>query len=345
MVWWNLESRTSPIVCSQNRLFPTCPSITNHPSIDPFPIILINLATYRSLPPYSVQYLWTHRPDLQQHVPTSSYSALMNISFQRLNADASVSLEVNSFKCVVDPWLVSSEIDGSRFFNEAWHTSPVCSLEKNKLFSMRNLDAIVITLPFSDHCHELTLEEMDDDIPIVCNIDVKKRLEGHFGKARKNVILVPRFPEYVTVKKNVEFSSIGSEKLLDFTHGGLIIKVQRRRSTSHSSIFIAPHGMILDSHPALQVLQDMHWSLLLTTFSTYVLPLFLGGTVNLGSEKAFKLIKTLQPDKAIDIHSEQKSTRGLVPLIARPAYPSVQELQEALGDVLVSCSYEKQKVI
>ena len=101
----------------------------------------------------------------------------------------------------------------------------------------------------------------------------------------------------------------------------------------------APHGIKLnDNHPFRHQLMESQWSMIATTFSAYRLPLILGGTINLGLEEGIDLVKQLNPRVVIDIHSERKASRGLVPLIAKSTYPSDDEKSKALGKVYVACN-------
>jgi len=103
-------------------------------------------------------------------------------------------------------------------------------------------------------------------------------------------------------------------------------------SSPEASIVYAPHGLIL-SGPTAQCLSKVskgskRVSLCLITASTYDLPLIIGGTVNLGLDRALPLLRALRPKYLIDTHSEQKKATGFVPMVARTSYPNHEEVRE-----------------
>ena len=262
---------------------------------------------------------------------------MKELLLQRLNEDCSAVLTINGVHILFDPWLVNSEIDGSTLFNEAWHVEPVASIaEVNEM----DIDLICVSLPFADHCHEETLAVLKCETPILCNQETASILRKKGFDDGKRVITIPQYPSFgeCTVEGcSLSFSFLAPNGLLDFTHGGIVIKSQvSRRREEH--VMWAPHGIKLGgNHPFRDQLVNSSWALIATTFSAYRLPLVLGGTVNLGLDDGVAFVEQLKPQIVIDIHSERKASRGLVPLVANPEYPSVREKQEALGKCYVAC--------
>jgi hypothetical protein len=108
--------------------------------------------------------------------------------------------------------------------------------------------------------------------------------------------------------------------MLDPTHGAL------RLEGPDGSVLIAPHGLRA-SAPVEAV------DVLLVTHTTYALPFFLGGTVNLGPIAAQDLARRTQARRVIDTHSEPKRARGVVAALARPTYPAAQPGMESWLDL------------
>ena len=265
---------------------------------------------------------------------------MRSLEVKRLNADCSAVLTIDGVKVLVDPWLVGSEVDGSPLFNEAWHVNPVASVHEVNLMSV---DLIVISLPFADHLHVETLALLDPELPIVVNQEGAAILRKEPLFATRKILKIPSYPEFLDVKfensRSLSFSSLAPHGILDYTHGGMIIRSQiSKRRQEH--LLWAPHGIRLGqdySHPYGEQLKSLKWVLVAVTMSTYKLPVILGGTVNLGLADGVKLVTLLRPRFVIDIHSEQKASRGLVSLVANPKYPTMEEKKSLLGEMYVPC--------
>jgi hypothetical protein len=77
----------------------------------------------------------------------------------------------------------------------------------------------------------------------------------------------------------------------------------------------APHG-------TRKIAQQKEASVLLTTVTTYQLPFYLGGTVNLGLNKALQLAEQLNVKTVISTHDEQKRQEGMVARLSKRTYAS-----------------------
>jgi hypothetical protein len=87
----------------------------------------------------------------------------------------------------------------------------------------------------------------------------------------------------------------------------------------------APHG-------TRKIVHDKEASVLLTTVTTYELPFYLGGTVNLGLNKALQLAEQLNVKTVISTHDEQKRQAGMVARLSKRTYtPSNQFLSLKQG--------------
>ena len=104
---------------------------------------------------------------------------------------------------------------------------------RNTNTAASTLDAIVISLPFSDHCHEDTLDTFPPSIPIIAANGSYKRLKAYYGESR-NIIELPssdcdyqgsgaciHIPGGSSFEIVAVQSKLGS--LLDPTHRGILI--------------------------------------------------------------------------------------------------------------------------
>jgi hypothetical protein len=69
---------------------------------------------------------------------------------------------------------------------------------------------------------------------------------------------------------------------------------------------------------------------LIATTTNYTLPFFLGGTINLGIQKAMQLQEITKAKKLITTHDEQKMGKGLVEKLAQKHYENASSLPEIL---------------
>ena len=60
----------------------------------------------------------------------------------------------------------------------------------NNTAATATINAIVMSLPFSDHCHEDTLDTFPESIPIIAANGSYRRLKSYYGKLR-NIIELP----------------------------------------------------------------------------------------------------------------------------------------------------------
>ena len=267
---------------------------------------------------------------------TTGSTAAAGASIQRLNHDSSFILTVGRLRLAIDPWLVGAEIDGSALFNSAQHVKACASPS-----DLGHLDAILLSLPFSDHTHEETLALLSPDIPIYAQREAALRVKRDPRLKSRTVYVLSsdetlRFPG-----SNVVFRSIPTSGILDFTHGGLMIETDTER------YLYAPHGLLLNGPTAscldLEKTSNKRLVALMITCSSYRVPLILGGTVNLGLEAACEVALALKPEFLIDIHSERKIAHGLIPLVSPSSYHTSREIarylkKRGVGSELISLS-------
>jgi L-ascorbate metabolism protein UlaG (beta-lactamase superfamily) len=231
------------------------------------------------------------------------------MTVQRLNQDSSWKITINGQRFLLDPWLIGSEIDGFSWFNEQWHRTPPVGLA-----DIGEVDFVVVSQPFSDHCHEQTLQLLSPELPLLLVPAAQKRLAKTFGDTR-SFFLIPEWKRGFLDFSGLQLSLFKTSGLLDQVHNGLLIL-----SPDGNNIFYAPHGFVPNA-AQVTFLQKHPIHLLIATVSAYHLPFFLGGTVNLGLRSLEKLAQVLRPKHILSTHDEQKHAKGLVPKIARTFYP------------------------
>ena len=236
----------------------------------------------------------------------------------RINPDHSWLLETTGLRLVVDPWLQGPEIDGFGWFHTqhlpqaAW---PVDSLGP--------LDAIVITQPFSDHCHEETLRALPASVPILAVPAAYRRLKRIFPEGRTLFSLDGTFCSHPSLPE-LTLTPLPTS-WWDPTHGGLWI------SSEEGSVLIAPHGyrnrsLLRALRPAMA-----RPCTVLAPSLQYRLPFFLGGTVNLGLTNAYHLCQDVHAHAYVETHSSDKPASGVARALARIRRPRFEEVKSVIA--------------
>jgi hypothetical protein len=236
----------------------------------------------------------------------------------RINPDHSWILETDGLRIALDPWLLGPEIDGFGWFHTqhlpqaAW---PIASLG--------TLDAIVITQPFSDHCHEETLRALPASVPILAVPAAYRRLKRLFPEGRTLVSLEQPFCSHVSLS-GLTLTPLPTS-CWDPTHGGLWI------SSDEGSVLIAPHGyrnrrLLRALRPAMA-----RPCTVLAPSLQYKLPFFLGGTVNLGLKNAYHLCQDVHAHAYVETHSSDKPATGVARALARMSQPDFQQVKSVIA--------------
>lgn len=234
------------------------------------------------------------------------------LKIKRLNLDTSWRIEWNSTSLLLDPWLVGSEVDYFAAFNKQWHKTKPVNIEQ-----LDPYNAILISQHFSDHCHEETLKLLKKE-NLFCTPKALLRIKKTFPDLE--IQPLPSFSENKWLKfRNLEISWLPAPKNLSASFSGIIIR------NENNCIVYCPHGYnLLDSH--LKQLEKLNTVLLITSFSTFKLPFFLGGYVNPGMKQAQELISQTNPKWIMATHDENKHASGIVKKIAKVKYPNSDEL-------------------
>ena len=242
-------------------------------------------------------------------------------------------------RILLDPWLVGAEVDGVDWFNRQVH-----AVAPLPIAELGRIDAIVVSQPFSDHCHEETLRLLDPALPIYAVPGALGRLRHpSAGLTSRTLVPIPTYPESVALPQRgsslaspVQVSHLPASRWhLDLLHNALLFfpgtaEATTRNAQRPATVLYAPHGYIWrhgeprkpDPLPfAVTVPALPPIDILMCTLAEYRLPFFLGGTINLGLEAACALAAACAPRVIVDTHSEQKPATGLVPRIAATVYP------------------------
>lgn len=250
------------------------------------------------------------------------------LKIRRLNMDTSWQLSWGQTTLLIDPWLLGSEIDGFAWFNEQWHTTASLPLENIGIY-----EGILISQPFSDHCHEETLQELDV-VPLLINPKSRKRLMKKIQD--RTMFDLPLFLEGTWLDfGDLKIAYLKSSKVLSAAFDGILIRKGK------DLVVYCPHGFEL-TEDLKKALSAYKVKALIVGFSFFKLPFFFGGVVNPGKANALELIEALQPEKVFHTHDENKASKGIVKRIATVSYLNEEGMRKNLEDqfVFLGADYE-----
>jgi hypothetical protein len=251
------------------------------------------------------------------------------IEIRRLNMDSSWQFWWQGMSVVIDPWLIGSEVDIFSWLNEQWHiTDPVPASEVGVA------DLMIISQPYSDHCHAETLRQMNYKKMIAVK-PAKKRLE----KEMKGIQIsqIPEISKGWIQCGPLQVADLVPDKWIDPIYHALAIKC------GDEVIFYAPHGFEL-SEVQMQGMRGLKVKLLITTFSYFRIPSILGGLVNPGMVAVKKLAAQLHPENIVNTHDEQKRGKGLVMKTANAVYAEIALEKQSDSRILHLDSYDKVSI-
>lgn len=249
------------------------------------------------------------------------------MEIQRLNMDNSWLIRWGGLSIMLDPWLVGSEVDGFRWFNEQWHvTDPV------PLADIGRTDIVLVSQPYSDHCHSETMRLLLYD-QLLAVKPAKKRLQRE-NPSLKDIIVIPDATiEWLTIG-SLQIGELIPDRWIDPIYHAIII----REGTE--AILYAPHGFVLNE-TQLAAVRGLHFKLMITTFTYFKIPAILGGIVNPGMEAVKKLAAQTKPDHIVNTHDEQKKGKGLIVKIAEAVYTDTLDLSRQDKRIIHLDSYDK----
>jgi L-ascorbate metabolism protein UlaG (beta-lactamase superfamily) len=211
----------------------------------------------------------------------------------KLNEDSSWMWEWDGIRVLVDPWFTPSQIDYHPAFSEQFHLTA-----QPKVSDLGKIDYIFISHPFTDHCNKETLLQIDKDIPVISRPGILKKISrwNHFN------VLIPM------EEAPFKISVIPTNSLFDPVHFAFRIE------NEDGTFIYAPHGTKAKNLPKADVL--------ITTTTTFELPFWLGGTINLGYKKALRAKELSGASILVATHDEKKSGKGFVEKLAKKTYES-----------------------
>ena len=88
----------------------------------------------------------------------------MNLVIKHLNSDTTWFIKWNEIGILIDPWLIGDQSDYFRYFSCQEHRikSSIENFDEMK----DEIDLIIISHHYTDHCHEQTLRLLSSSIPI-----------------------------------------------------------------------------------------------------------------------------------------------------------------------------------
>ena len=252
------------------------------------------------------------------------------LSVKRLNLDSSWHIEFEEEKFIIDPWLIGSEIDGSKWLNQQWHIK-----EPVKVKNIPNFNFLLISQNYEDHCHLRTLEEIPETKPIIATEKAYKKLKNKFPSRS----ITHLEDNKITKFGNLSFLSFRPNKLLDPIYYSVAII-----NSKNEAIFYAPHGFVLNKKQ-LKIINDFSIKLLITTFTEFEIPKIMGGKVNPGMENVYELYSQIKPENTINTHDEEKIAKGLVSSLAKIKYADFDKIEsENLINFIRIDNYDKKTI-
>ncbi|UJR07512.1 hypothetical protein I4U23_011801 [Adineta vaga] len=248
---------------------------------------------------------------------------MTNITLRHLNDDTSWLIAFNDFKILLDPWFIGSQTDYFSYFSTQEHATPSSIQDIQRDLGM-NIDAIVISHEFTDHCHEQTLRSLSSTIPIFATSNAAKRIRrwNHFQHVYNIPTLNDR-PENFTIRTlsnqqvqtdTISVGYIPEKKIfsLPSLHGATCISFLVNNQQWHSLLYI-PHGCEQSSICEWVNKQtNVKICVLLQGFDRVFNPIWLGGLLNYGCHQAAQLAIAIKAKYWLNTHDENKIARGLV---------------------------------
>ena len=250
------------------------------------------------------------------------------LQIQRLNMDSSWWIQWDEMKLILDPWLTGSEVEGFSWFSEQWHSTPPLPIA-----DLEDYDAILVSQSYNDHLHKETLDQLQAT-PFICPPKPFKRLGKMYPSRANHQLPDLASGEWLTIK-GLDMAYLDPGRVIDPVYYGIVLRKDQ------DVVVICPHGFYLTEEQT-EHLKNYRVRLLITSFSLFKIPAFLGGAVNPGKENAMELIKTLNPDKIVHTHDENKHAKGLIKKISTTIFPDPEALEKELAGrfVYLGSEYE-----
>jgi len=272
----------------------------------------------------------------------------MSLTLRHLNADTSWLIIFDEFKILLDPWLFGSQTDFFRYFSTQEHSVPPSIQNIGRDLDMQ-INAIIISHEFSDHCHEQTLRSFSATIPVFATSNASKRIRRwNYFQHVFDIPLLDDRPENFTLAMlsrqqpqlnmpntiNVGYIPEKGFMALPSLHGATCISFLVNNQQWHSLLYI-PHGCKQNSIcDWLEQQSNVTVSILLQGFNRVYNPIWLGGLLNYGCNEAAKLAVAVKARYWIPTHDEDKIASGLVSKFLKRDYSTIANAQIQLDKYL-----------
>ncbi len=115
------------------------------------------------------------------------------------SANTSWLIEFNQFTILLDPWLFGAQTDFFRYFSSQEHAVPPAIRNLSDDLDTQ-IDAIIVSHEFTDHCHEQTLRSLSPTIPVFATMNASKRIRRwRYFEHVYNIPLLDNRPDYFTL--------------------------------------------------------------------------------------------------------------------------------------------------
>lgn len=252
----------------------------------------------------------------------------MSLTLRHLNADTSWLISYNDFKILLDPWFFGPQTDFFRYFSTQEHAIPSSIQDINRDLGA-NIDAIVISHEFTDHCHEQTLRSLSSSIAVFATTNAFKNISRwrHFQYVYEIPWMDDRHPENFTLNKlsqqhaestmpaTISVGYIPEKGFMSLSalHGATCLSFLDANHHQWHSLLYIPHGCKRSSITDwLNQQSNIKVTVLLQGFHTVSNPIWLGGLLNYGCDEAAKLAIAVKARHWIATHDEDKKGSGLV---------------------------------
>jgi hypothetical protein len=265
----------------------------------------------------------------------------MSLTLRHLNADTSWLIIFDEFKILLDPWLFGSQTDFFRYFSTQEHSVPPSIQNINRDLDMQ-INAIIISHEFSDHCHEQTLRSFSATIPVFATSNASKRIRRwNYFQHVFDIPLLDDRPENFTLSMlsrqqpqlnmpntiNVGYIPEKGFMALPSLHGATCVSFLVNNQQWRSLLYI-PHGCKQNSIcDWLEQQSNVTVSILLQGFNRVYNPIWLGGLLNYGCNEAAKLAVAVKARYWIPTHDEDKIASGLVSKFLKRDYSTIANAQ------------------
>jgi hypothetical protein len=272
----------------------------------------------------------------------------MSLTLRHLNADTSWLIIFDEFKILLDPWLFGSQTDFFRYFSTQEHSVPPSIQNINRDLDMQ-INAIIISHEFSDHCHEQTLRSFSATIPVFATSNASKRIRRwNYFQHVFDIPLLDDRPENFTLSMlsrqqpqlnmpntiNVGYIPEKGFMALPSLHGATCVSFLVNNQQWRSLLYI-PHGCKQNSIcDWLEQQSNVTVSILLQGFDRVYNPIWLGGLLNYGCNEAAKLAVAVKARYWIPTHDEDKIASGLVSKFLKRDYSTITNAQIQLDKYL-----------